>query len=313
VTAPRLTAPSQALATLATLLLALPADLAAQQSTAARDTAQLGSDTSEEGLHHRSDVGLRIIPIGLNVLSDTGYRISLFDSDSQLLRKTYLEGGLVTGVSPAFVWAGGYVEALPIAVLQLRAQAKYMRYLGFQGFLYVPDPAASSSPAGGDSWDLGTIRDVMSEGGGTVANGLMFEGRATPRIKVGNVAFFAETRLTHIRMEVNDRYYEPYFDLMLNPTDTFFMTRPTLAYVWGEDPSRTYVLTGIRWEYTKVFGVDYSRSMPVAVVSWKLPDEWIGVGSTSIAGVGGFFFDHPNRQGTPYFAIQYSMEFGAKR
>lgn len=305
--------PHHALLTACALCATLtPAAASAQQSAAAKDAALMGSENSAQtGLRHKSDLAFRAVPIGLNVVSDTGYRWGLFDTDNQLLRKTYIETGVVTGVSPAFIWAGGYVEALPVALLQLRASAQYMRYFGLQGFLYVPDEQASSAPQGGDSWDLDTIQDVMDAGGGTVSSGLMLEGRATPRLKVGNVVFFAETRLVHIRMDLDQRYYEPYYDLLLEPTDTFLMTRPTIGYVWGDNPARTYLLTGIRWEYTKTFGTDISRTMPTFVFSWKLPADWLNIGSPSVAGVGGFFLDHPNRENSPYFGLQLTLELGA--
>jgi hypothetical protein len=294
------------------LCLCMTTDARAQQSSAAKDAAQLGSaNAAQTGLRHKSDLGIRVVPIGVNITSDTGYRWGLFDTDNQLLRKTYIEAGVATGVSPAFGWVGGYVEALPVALLQLRASAQYMRYFGLQGFLYVPDPQASSAPAGGDSWDLDTIKDVMDKGGGVAGNGMMLELRATPRAKVGNVVFFAETRLVHIKMDLASRYYEPYYDLLLNPSDTFLMTRPTLGYVWGSDPARTYVLTGLRWEYTRTFGTKVSRTMPVGVVSWKLPSDWLNIGSPSIAGVGGFFLDHPNREGSLYGGLQLTLELGA--
>lgn len=298
------------IACLSTLALSTPA--VAQQSAAAKDAAQMGSaNSAQTGFRHKSDLAFRAIPIGLNVVSDTGHRWSLFDSESTLLRKTYIETGVVTGVSPAFIWAGGYVEALPIAILQLRASAQYMRYFGLQGFIYIPDEQAANAPQGGDSWDLDTIEDIMDAGGGATMSGLMLEGRATPRLKVGNVVFFAETRLVHIRSDLDQRYYEPYYDLLLDPTDTFLMTRPTLGYVWGADPARTYLLTGIRWEYTRVFGTEISRTMPTFVFSWKLPNDWLDIGSPSIAGVGGFFLDHPNREDTPYFGLQLTLELGA--
>ena len=69
---------------------------------------------------HASLLGVRYNELGLGVFSDTGFRRSLFSGDSLLLQGTYLEGGVVTQLSPANLHPGLYVELVPLAVWKTR-------------------------------------------------------------------------------------------------------------------------------------------------------------------------------------------------
>ncbi|MCA9558359.1 MAG: hypothetical protein H6704_26295 [Myxococcales bacterium] len=261
---------------------------------------------SEEGWRLKTDLALRAIPVGINAIIDAGYRVPLSSSENLLLRKTYVDAGLTTGLSPAYLWAGAYVEALPVAVLQLRLSAQTMQFFGAFGHLLQP------TEPGDDGWSLDVIRDqAISDG--KVKGGLMLEGRVTPRIKVGNFVAFAEVRF--LRFEIDDLegdWYEPYYDILVAPKDNVLVARPTAGYLLlAEDPKRTYLLVGARFERTLTQETEITRDLLAALALWKIPSDWWSAGDPKLAVLAGAWTQHPNRT-EPYIAAQLTLEYGAQ-
>lgn len=257
------------------------------------------ADPSPSGTRLLSAMAVRAVPVGLKLNLVGGYRLGLFDADSVLLRGTYAEAGVFTETSPSNFWVGPYVELVPVAVLQLWVSAQSLSYYGSFGYLHVPPNAAEPD------WSLETIRDFEA-GDGRSAHGWMVDARATPRAKVGNVVFLAETQLVRVAMDVDRPYYESTFDFLLEPTDTFWVTRPTLGWVFVMDES--YVLTAFRWEHGETLGTGFSRDMAALLALWKTPWSPSG-GEMKLAVVGGWWVDHPNRADTAYAATQLSIDW----
>lgn len=261
---------------------------------------------AEGGFRAHTDVAVRGIPEGVNAITDLGYRLPLFDSENMVLRGTYLDGGVTTGLSPAYLWAGGYVEALPVAVLQLRAAIQYVQFFGTFGHLFQPR-------ADGE-WDLEALDADGDIDQGKVTHGLMYEGRATPRVKLGNFVAFAEVRFVRFEIEdIEGPWYEPYYDILLEPEDNMLIARPTAGYLLlAEDPKRTYLLLGARWERTLTQGTDLTRDLVAALALWKIPTDWWSTGAPRLAVLAGGWAQHPNDRVLPYVAAQLSMTFGAQ-
>jgi hypothetical protein len=277
---------------------------AEEESTAAEeDTSE--AERSESGWVINTALGVRGLPLGLSVFTDFGYRFALFESASALLKNTYVDAGVATGLSPAYVWAGGYVDALPLQVLGLRFTAQYLDYWGTFGV-----PFEADNPDDPD-WSLDGLDAVQEADGGVPTTGIMLQAQATPRAKVGNLVITAETSFTSLDMDFNDVYYEPFFDLVLDPQDTFLITRPTLGWVFTMDKADSWVLAGFRWEHTHVYGRDYNRELAALLALWKLPSGWIETGEPKVALVGGWWIDHPDRTNEPWIGGQFTMDFGA--
>ncbi|MBA2660729.1 MAG: hypothetical protein H0U74_00415 [Bradymonadaceae bacterium] len=255
-------------------------------------------------IKHESTLGIRATPVGLNVISDTGYRIGLFDSENPLLKNTYIDSGLTTGISPAYLWAGPYLEILPAAVLKLRVSAQYVNYFGILGYLYKPEAD--------QDWGLDKLAEGATNNSGVSGTGWMFEGRVTPQIKIGNVVALAETRFTKLTMDIDANYYEPYFDLLFAPDEFFWITRPTVGYVLGSNPSNSYLLLALRWERAVATTTEVVRDTAGLVYVWKIPSDWISWGEPVLSGFGGVFIGHPNRNPdgvSPYFGTQITVKF----
>jgi hypothetical protein len=259
---------------------------------------QEAKDVQGNHLRVHSSFALRAIPIGTQLGVDGGYRMMLFDSESILLKDTYLEAGVTTTTSPSNFWGGAYVEALPVAVLKLRASAQSLNYFGTFGYLGFPEDTANPD------WSLDEIGG--DPGQGNAASGYLLNAEATLQAKVGNVVVQVPMKFSYIDMDVDQVYYESSFDFLLEPTDQIWSVTPTLGYVFVMDG--TWVLAGLRWEHAETIESGYSRDMPTAMALWKLPGS-LANGEMKLVGLGGYWFDHPNREGTPYFATQFSVDW----
>ena len=268
------------------------------------DEGELSDEESEEsdaGLRHASQLQVRAQPVGLSWLSDTAFRVPLWDSDNDLLAGTYLDGGVTTALSPAYGWGGPYIEILPVAVLNLRVATHFKNYFGSFGYLHVDED--------GD-WSDEALDHTSDEGLAQSATGWRLEARATPQMLIGRVVITGETSVHRMEMDVDDPYYEPYFDLLFEPEDTFFITRPTVGYLIGSDLSRWFVLVGARWERIVTRESDVVRDTAGLVFNWQMPDSLMDFGDPAIAGFGGVHIDHPTRGSTsPYLGVQMMMEF----
>jgi hypothetical protein len=251
-------------------------------------------------VHVLSSFALRAIPIGTQLNVDGGYRFSLFDSDSMLLKDTYVEAGATTFNSPSYFWGGGYIEAVPVAVLQLRASAHWMNYYGTFGYLHMP--ANPDEP----DWSLDALDGDASAG--QSSSGYVLTAEATLRAKVGNIVAMVPFQFRHISMDVDENYYESTFDMLLEPDDQMWTARPMLAYVFVLEDFDSWILTGARWEHAQTIGTEITRDMPGGLALWKLPGS-LADGEMKLALVGGYWLNHPNRQDTVYAASQFSVEW----
>lgn len=282
--------------------LALPAVSSAQEADEDRSWT----------FRHQSALGVRAAPLGLNVTSDTGFRVPIdYGSDSDLFQGLYFEQGLATGLSPAYLWAGPYVEVLPIAVLQLRASAQYAAYFGSLGYLISPLPTDGS----GLNYSIPTINDRDTDEG-VAARGMMIRFTATPRLRINRIVFTAETTTTWMNMGIQQGYYEPFHDIVLAPRDRWTTTLPTLGYLFGQDLARTYLLLAARADYTKTHESDVSRLLTGLVFLYKLPGE---AGADLVHTLSGFLAinaahttmgeETTGRVGAPYIGIQYTLRY----
>ena len=274
--------------------------VAATDKTPEDTPPEVEDEDDGTGLHVRSGFALRYEPIGTRLAVDGGYKWSLFDSDSLLLKDTYLEAGVTTETSPSNFWGGPYVEIVPTAVLKLRVAFQSLSYYGTFGYLHIPSD--QSNPA----WGLDDL-DGDADAGQS-ASGWMLTLQAQPQAKVGNVVFLAPLQYRWIDMGVDQSYYESSFDMLLEPTDTMWVARPTLGWVFSFEGSDSWLLTGARWEHAQSSGHDLSRDMATFLGLWQLPGDLSG-GTMKWALLTGYWLDHPSRAGTPYLASEFSVDW----
>ncbi|AWV88372.1 hypothetical protein [Bradymonas sediminis] len=269
-------------------------------STSAFASDNADTEPSIDGLHIYSAFGLRAIPLGAKLDLNAGYRLGLSDSDSVLLKDTYIEAGVTTISSPSSFWGGAYIEALPVAVLKLRATAQSMTHFGTFGYLHLPtDPDQSD-------WSLDALDKPISSG--TPGQGYVLEGAATLQAKFGNFVAMVPAKYSYVSMDVDRAYYETNFDFLLEPTDQVWQIEPTLGYVFVMKEHDSWVLTGFRWQHAETVKSALSRDMPTLLGMWKLPGKPTGA-EMKLVGLGGYWLNHTNREDTLYFAAQLAADW----
>ena len=259
------------------------------------------------GLRYSNALNVRVVPIGLSLENRLGYRHKLFDSDHTLLKDAYVEAGAIANISPALLWVGGYLEALPVAFLQLNLNAYYTKYLGTFGFLYVAQDRADPE------WSLDDFDRSARNGDGVAASGTIIEATITPRLKIDRVVFFSRLIYSYVNMDVDGPYYEPWYDHLFEPSDHFWVIQPTLGVIAYQDPGESFIMTALRWERAFSSRSDLSRDLLSFVGIWGIPKSWWSTGDPRLAVLTGYWLKHPeDRQGSFFFATQLSMSFGAK-
>lgn len=255
------------------------------------------------GIHLRSGFATRLVPTGLRLKTTGGFRQSLTDSQHLLLKDTYVETGVTTEITPSNGWAGAYVEILPLALLKLRASVQSLHYFGMWGYLH--DPGDLDDP----KWTQDQVKDDTPMAG-QAATGVMYNLEATPRAKVGPVVFQAPTMYRRVEMNVDKTYYESSFDFLMEPTDSYWKTQPTLGYVFQFEKSDSWLLAAARWQHAETLGTNIKRDLPLILTLWKLPWQPLSWGEMKLAVLGGMWTDapHPNRDNTGYVAAELSIE-----
>ncbi|MEC9441536.1 MAG: hypothetical protein VYE40_10565 [Myxococcota bacterium] len=262
----------------------------------------------ESGPRAQLEFALRYQPVGLSLFNNLGYRLKLSDSESLLLKNTYIEAGAWTIVSPAYFRPGLYVEAVPLSVLQLRVSAQYAQYFGTFGFLFQPENTVEPS------WEIEDFSEAADNGEGTSGGVLIVQSSATPRIKVGKFVATFDIQNVYLRVmsaPINQIYYEPYYDTIIEPSDTVWYLRPLLGYLpyTGED---SYVLTALRYERMFTGKSDVDSHQLAAIGIWGLPEHWTPRTKMSLLALGGYWIDHPTDRPNAFIAIKYTAQWGAR-
>ncbi len=244
--------------------------------------------------------------MGLALFNDTAYRNRLSDSESLLLKNTYIEAGASTVTSPAYFRTGAYVEAVPLSILQIRTTLQAAQFYGTFGFLMVPEDLNNPD------WSIEGQQKSAEDGRGEPGRVLFWENKITPRIKVGRIVALAEFRHVHLRSNLDTIYYEPFYDMLLNPSDHVISFKPTLGVLPIQNDN-TYLLTAVRYDRAHAFGNDIDTTQFNGLVIWGVPKSWVRQHNLTVTGLYGYWFDHPEtRHRTSYVAVQLGATFGAQ-
>lgn len=266
------------------------------------DEPRAEKDAADEafGWHLESALAFRPAPLGAFAEAELGYRAPLWDADGRVLGDAYVEPGAAFQITPSTARGGLYLEALPLAVLELRIGAQATRYLGAWGYLHLP-----ADPDAPEDWSLGELGG--GAGDGAAGSAVMVEASVTPQVLVGRWAALAETKVRWARASVDQRYYEPSYDMLLEPSDGYWVTRPTVGRVFPFEDARGWILAGARWEHARSVRSGVVRDLAAAVGMWNIPWDVLGEEEMLLGVVAGYWARHPNRDGTLYGATQLSL------
>ena len=259
----------------------------------------------ETGPRLTLDVGARYAPIGLSSFNEIGYRLKLSDSKGLFLKDTYVEGGIWTIASPAYIRSGAYFNAVPISVLEVRVSATYLRQFGNFGLAYTP-----ADPEDPD-WDLDTLATLED---GVAHNALIVETRITPRAALGNVVALVPIQHVYMRSDLDaEVFYEGYYDMIFEPVEQMWTVSPTLGYIALTRLSGAYLFTALRYERNAVIETETTSAWGGALAIWGMPESWMGSARGTLTGLVGYWTHHPtDREGVPFVAVKFGVTLGAR-
>jgi hypothetical protein len=143
---------------------------------------------------------------------------------------------------------------------------------------------------------------------GHAASGYMLKATATLQAKLANVVAMVPFQFSYVNMDVDQVYYETSIDFLLAPTDQVWKVQPTVGYVFSMKEYDTWVMAALRWEHAETIETGLSRDLATAMGLWKLPGT-LSSGEMKLVGLGGVWAKHPNREGEPYVAALFSVDW----
>jgi len=250
---------------------------------------------------HASLLGVRYNELGLGVFSDTGFRRSLFSGDSVLLQGTYLEGGVVTQLSPANLHPGLYVELVPLAVWKTRFSVQKVQYFGVLGSMQSVTP---------DDWSPERIEANNDAGRYARVGGSTWTLQQTLRAKAGPLVASVVGAWQRFHFDVDGPIYEAVNEVPFAPDDDLLTLKATLGYaVFGQPQTPDSLIVAALFDTLRTDALDVRRQTVAGALLWKPPAELWSTGNPTLAGISGVFLDDRYRTGEPYFAAALAVEF----
>jgi hypothetical protein len=152
--------------------------------------------------------GIQLNPLGLLVATQLGYRYRLFNSQSRLLRGSYIQPSLLARVTPAFTNLGASLTVQPIAVLKLTASYQYLWYFGSFNQIF----SAADSRAEYHDDRVKDLTDTAYRG-----KGHKVTLQASLRAKVGPVAVISDLTAYYHNMQLSRGdtvWYDQFLDVL---------------------------------------------------------------------------------------------------
>ena len=257
------------------------------------------------GVRHASAFGIRSNRLGVGILSDTGLRTPLFDSEHVLLKDTYVDVGIVSQLSPATLHPGVYVEVVPLAILKLRASAQRLQYFGYFGSLSeFPD----------EEWAPAQLDAAEDDGRGQRTGGFLYDARANLRGKFWRIVFSFEGQASHFEVDAEAPVYEPVFDLLLAPSDELYQGRALLGFmVLGQAQTPSSLMVAFLHQAFRTTETDLSRQIPGLAVVMQPSESFWSTGRPVLAVLGGIFAEDKYKQGELFLATQRTLTFSESK
>ncbi|MCA9546556.1 MAG: hypothetical protein KC613_19260 [Myxococcales bacterium] len=190
---------------------------------------------------------LRLNPLGLITRNQIGYMYKLWGAPpvdesaplgQKLKQNTYLKVALNTQLSPGFVRPGVLVEAVPLALLVLRARLEHHTYFG-----------AFNLTTDFDSPTAAHDEDTLDAAHSYATTGWSARLDARLQIKLGKVAARSELRAEYFNLDLEDDapvFYESVLDTLV-PNRGWGLVKDTDLLYFAND---NWII-GARWTWTK--------------------------------------------------------------
>ena len=252
---------------------------------------------------------LRQNPLGLESQLRLILQKRMFDSESRLMRDTFVSGALSLKANPAAFRVGPMVELQPVAIFNVRAGYEYVRFLGSFGFLQsFPNSLADHSD---DTREL--TKDTAYS---TSGHHFLVEPTVQARVK----QFVVRSRLVvdywNMALREGDRgtFYDPMMDTLVpgkgwvlsNDTDVLMRATPQLTV--GARFSAVFPKYGDGDEDgTSVADNSHMRVGPMAAYAFNT-DEGTMFNKPTLLVVAGWYLKHQSRQAArPYLLAGFGF------
>ncbi|NTX09017.1 hypothetical protein HUA74_37045 [Myxococcus sp. CA051A] len=250
----------------------------------------------------------RVNPIGLETQNRLVIQKRLFDSESPVMRDTFVNAAALIKANPASLKVGPQFEIQPIALLNVRASYEYTRFLGTMGFLQsYPNPLQDFSD---DALDL-------REDNAYSTSGHHFLVEPTLQAKVGPIAVRAKFSLEYWNLTLRDgatTFYDPMLDSLLAGKGWVFTNDSDVVYLSGQ------WMVGARFSavwprYNEDQGVSgnttvdnsHMRVGPVASYAFNT-DEGTMFNRPTVLGMVAWYLKHPSRQeAMPFMLLGFAF------
>jgi len=272
---------------------------------------------------------LRYNPLGLQEIFDLGYEYKLFDSESLLLKDSFVGISASPIMTPAFANPGVTLKVQPVALLRLEARASVIQYFGnFNLLQSFPSPEAATF-SDSQIKEQGTRGESKpTQAYATTGSNFGFTGElrwAGVRDEAGRPQVEARSRFngTYHRMNLEPGdtvWYDQYFDLLV-PKEGWTVSNDLDVFARFNLEGTAVLRAGVRYNYARAFFDDNTRSdldkgtqRVGPMVAYTLYDEpGKRVNKPTIIGILNWHLVHPYRTGQdvsqaiPYFVVAYAV------
>lgn len=198
----------------------------------------------EQRITYDTTLGVRLNPLGLEVLQTVAYRHRLYKSDSLALRDNYFGVAFTPTFNPALFRIGVAIELRPLTILTLQGGVHGVGYLGTFDNVH-------SLPTASGLWS-DTARDEADKRGETYAtHGIEAFARATALAKIGPIVVRDDLTFTYSKLKLHDEerlYYHPRWDMLVQNAGWFLHNDSDVVYLTDFG-----LLAGVRGSLTHAF------------------------------------------------------------
>lgn len=214
-------------------------------------------------------VAVTWFPKGLRYAFSAEYQVPVWQSDSILFQDTIIAPGTYAELTPAYARGGARVHFVPLAILDITAEALATGYFGtFSG---VTDFDSADADYSEKVFDSGEIDDRRNAGFG-------FKYGITPTLqaKVGKFIVAMPQEFTRFTMFQPDDargayWYEPQYDVLMKWDDTLMLNSALAFWAFREktdDDARMFWL-GARFDHLYVFGTEDRQLKLGPMMVWR--------------------------------------------
>lgn len=254
-----------------------------------------GSFERNEKTALQASIAASLNPEGL-LLTTGGYRRWFSGMNEEYgIPSSYIQSGIMLGVSPAYSHISVHVEWKPLIFTQIRLQYTLLRYFGYSGAL-LSFPSKDSA-FGKDEVDA---RKGLEE----KAWGQRYLLQPTLTVRAGPLIILNQSDAAYFTYNGTGPYFlEWEYDTLVKNGGWVVSNRTYLLWEAWKGQGKAVLLSGPVYETTRSFSSDLTRERLGAVAIWRPMER---AGSFRLARVysqAGLNLEDRNRDGEFYFII----------